>query len=234
MPQPFRKTAQRFPSDAGIAIGPILFILAILGIIAAYMASGGSGFNTASIADRVTADVATQANLIRTKILECNTIRSTNNNYDGYPCSFTNYATNPGCSTSGATLGAVAVSALSCPGDASGSQSLWTGARPLSLPTPTTGFSAWNYINTNTTGLGGTATGGRCIWIAPTVSNPSSNAGIVQGLTNAANKFTNQTTCSSQATCGATDVIYNPASTSQKFIMWITIPTGTPNSNCLP
>jgi len=234
MPPSPRIPATRFQPYSGIAIGPILFIIAILGIIAAFMASGNSGFNTAAVADRITADVSTQANLIRTKILECNTIRSTNNNYDGYPCSFSNLATNPSCSTSGATLAAVAVSALTCPGDPSGSQSLWTGARPLSLPTPTSGFAAWNYINTNTTGLGGSPTGGRCIWIAPTLSNPSSNAGIVQGLTNAANKFTNQTTCSSQATCATTDVIYNPASTSQKFILWITTPTSTPNSNCLP
>jgi hypothetical protein len=89
-------------------------------------------------------------------------------------------------------------------------------------------------MNTNPTGLGGTATGGRCIWIAPTVSSPSGNSGIVSGLTKAASKFTHQTTCSDAASCGATEVIYDPASSSQKFILWISIPTGTPDSHCLP
>jgi hypothetical protein len=102
------------------------------------------------------------------------------------------------------------------------------------LPPPTQNFGSWYYINTNGTGLGGTATGGRCIWIVPTISNPASNAGIVAGLTKAASKFTNQTSCSNNATCSATEVIYDPASASQKFILWISIPTGTPDSHCLP
>ena len=57
----------RFPANAGIAIGPILFILALLGMIVSFMASSSSGFNVAGAADRVNADIVNQANLIRTK-----------------------------------------------------------------------------------------------------------------------------------------------------------------------
>jgi hypothetical protein len=52
------------------------------------------------------------------------------------------------------------------------------------------------------------------------------------GLRNAAAKFTNGTTYSSSS-----EVIYDPGSASQKFVVWITLPnppTNTPNVNCLP
>ncbi len=207
-------------SEAGIAIGPILFVIALLAILAAVTASDTGGFGVASIADRITADVQSQASLIRTKINECNIKYGTSENGDGYPAS----------DTSNGTL----VSALNCAGDPSGSQNLWNGLRPTTLPPPTQSFGAWHYINSNGAGLGGTATGGRCIWTAPSVSNPKANSGIVSGLEKAANKFTHQTTCTDAASCGVAEVIYDPASDSQKFIVWITIPTGSPDSHCLP
>jgi type II secretory pathway pseudopilin PulG len=207
-------------SQSGIAIGPILFVIAILGLLAAVMAAGFGDFGVASIADRVAADVQSQASLIRTKINECNIKYGTASNFDGFP-------------SSDATNGTL-VSALDCSGDQAGLQNLWAGERATTLPPPTTGFGQWYYINTNGIGLGGTPTGGRCIWIQPTGSNPSGNSGLIQGLSKAASKFTNQTTCNSAATCGATEVIYNPASSSQKFILWISVPTGAPDSHCLP
>lgn len=199
----------------GIAIGPILFVIALLAIIAVAISSNMGDFNTASVADRVSADIQSQASLIRSKITECNLKYGTNNNYDGFP-------------SSDVTNGTL-VSALSCSGDPSGQQNLWTGERPASLPQPTSGFGNWYYINTNGSGLGGTATGGRCIWIVPTISSPSGNAGIVEGLTKAASKFTHGTAYSSSA-----EVVYDPASSSQKFVLWISMPTGSANSNCLP
>jgi hypothetical protein len=210
----------RFHPQAGIALGPILFVIALLGVIAAVIAADPGGFSTAGATDRIAADIQSQASLIRTKINECNIKYGTNLNYDGYPSS----------DTSNGTL----VSALNCDGDPSGLQNLWNGERATTLPPPTQNFGAWYYMNTNGTGLGGTATGGRCIWIAPTISNPSSDAALVDGLTKAANKFTHQTTCSNNTTCGAAEVIYDPASASQKFILWISIPTGSPDSHCLP
>jgi hypothetical protein len=123
----------------------------------------------------------------------------------------------------------VLVSSLSCTGDAAGQQSLWQGARPALLPAPTKGFNAWQYLNTNTAGLGGSAVGGRCIFTTPSIANASGNPGIVQGLSKAATRFSSGTTFDS-----TNEVIYDPGSASQKFIVWITIPTGTPDSNCLP
>lgn len=205
----------RLPRNAGIAIGPILFVIALLAVLAAVASSGSGGFSTATITDRVAADTAAQANLIRAKILECNSMRGTDNNYDGYPSS----------DASAGTL----VSALNCEGDPTGMKSLWSGSRVTMLPPPTSGFGPWHYINTNGSGLGGTATGGRCIWIQPSVSNPLNDKGIVEGLSKAASKFTSATSYTNTA-----EAIYDPSSTSQKFVLWITMPTGTPNANCTP
>jgi hypothetical protein len=210
----------RFHSQAGIAIGPILFVIALLGILAVVISSDRGGFGTAIVSDRITADIQSQASLIRTKIIECNIKYGTNLNGDGYPASDTSNGT--------------AVSALNCEGDPAGLQNLWNGSRATVLPPPTGGFSSWTYINTNGSGLGGTATGGRCIWIVPTLPNPSGNSGLVDGLKKAADKFTHQTTCTNATTCGATEVLYDPSSASQKFVLWISIPTGNPDSHCLP
>jgi hypothetical protein len=126
------------------------------------------------------------------------------------------------------------VSALECQGDGSGMQNLWAGARPTQLPPPTSGFGPWYYVNSNNAGQGGSADGGRCIYTQPTLSNPQNSAGLVDGLKKAASKFTT-TTCN--PTCSSTaENIYDPASTSQKFTIWITMPIGTtaPDPNCVP
>ena len=52
---------------------------------------------------------------------------------------------------------------------------------------------------------------------------------VTSGLTRAASKFN-----SSTAYSATSEVIYNPASTSQKFVVWITMPTGSADSHCLP
>ena len=66
-------TTRRFPSaESGIVIGPILFVLALLAILAVVMSSNMGNYGSASITDRVGADIVSQANLIRTKIYECN------------------------------------------------------------------------------------------------------------------------------------------------------------------
>lgn len=194
------KPASAFSSEAGIALGPILFILAILAILGAVLSAGSGSFGTAGITDRIVADVSTQANLIRSKINECNMMYGTSSNYDGYP------------SSGGVSI---AISTVACAGDPSGLQNLWSGNRSANLPPPTSGFGIWNYINTNNSGLGGTATGGRCIWVLPN----SKNNGVVAGLTRAASKFT-----SAAANDGAAEVNYNPASANQRFVVWISAP----------
>lgn len=204
------------PCLRGIAIGPILFVIAMLGVLSAAMMSGIGNFGTASVADRISITMVTQANLIRAKINECNLTHGTDANYDGYPSSDPTNGT--------------PVSALDCQGDNAGLQNLWTGARMTSLPPPPPGFDVWHYVNSNATGLGGAATKGRCIWTEPTSSSPSSNAGIVTGLTKAAGKFTHAT-----ANDGISEVNYNPASSTQRFVVWITPPAvGAEDNNCKP
>lgn len=205
----------KWTSSSGIAIGPILFVLAMLALLATVMTSGFGEFGTASVSDRISADTVSQANLIISKINECNIKYGTNNNFDGYPSSDTDEGT--------------LVSQLNCEGDPPGLQNLWTGQRSTTLPPPTYGFKPWRYINTNSAGLGGTAIGGRCIWTRPTAGNAASSKGVVDGLTKAANKFSNSPSFSSTS-----QVIYDPESASQKFIVWVTMPTGTPDENCLP
>jgi hypothetical protein len=206
-----------FHSQSGIAIGPILFVLAMLALLGAVLAAGSGGFGIASVADRVSADTASQANLILSKISECNLKYGTNQNYDGYPSSDVQDGT--------------PVSQIGCKGDENQGllPNLWTGARPTTLPPPTQGFSPWTYINTNSTGQGGVAEGGRCIWIQPTEVNPAADEGIVAGLTKAASKFTHSPIFSPMA-----QVTYNPESGTQKFVVWITMPTGAPDINCIP
>ncbi len=227
----FRRNPIPVTHESGIAIGPILFVIAILGIIGTVMSTGMGNFGIASVADRITADVVSQANLIRAKINECNLKYGTatgsggNQNYDGYPLSNAAAATND-------PVNGAPVSQIGCAGDATGQQNLWSGARPTLLPQPTNGFTQWYYINTDsaTTNVNtGTTTGGRCIWTKPTASSPKTNQGITQGLIRAAAKFNSSTSYSA-----STEVIYDPNSTSQKFIVWITLPTGTANANCLP
>ena len=201
---------RRLPSDAGIAIGPILFILGVLGVIATVMAAGGSGgFGSAGVADRVVADVGGQANLIRAKVNECYMqyiVNGVNNGSgacgnDPYPCS-------------DQTNGSLAAD-MTCPNDpltsGGAEQSLWTGPRLASLPPPTKGFNAWKYMNAG-------ESGGRCIWTAPT--NGKRNPGDIEGLKKVAAKFTSQ------------ELSYDPTSNSQKMVIFITRPTGTADTNC--
>ena len=82
----FRKgRLKRLPPDAGIAIAPILFVIALLALLATVIAAGTGDFSTATSADRTYNDINSQANLVRTKINECNLKYGTNNNGDGYP-----------------------------------------------------------------------------------------------------------------------------------------------------
>jgi hypothetical protein len=199
---------QRFQPDAGIAIGPILFVIALLGIIGTVIAAGTGGFGMASVTDRVYNDMYSQANLIRTKINECNIRYGTNNNGDGFPASDTNNGT-PVCALDCEGDPSTSVAGNDCSGNGMTEQNLWYGIRPTILPQPTTGMSQWYYMNAG-------ASGGRCIWAAP--SSPS--AGITQGLTQTAAKFTSQ------------EVIFNPSGTTQRFVLWITYPTGTADSHC--
>lgn len=147
----------------GIAIGPILFVLALLGILAAVMSAGNSGMGSAIRADSVTPQLYTQANLIRSKMFECNSIRGSWPSGDG----------------NGTTMANV-----TCPNDPTGLDNLWTGARPTPLPPPPTNFGNWTYYDYSGSG------GGRCVRIQPTETTVS--AATKQGISKAYAKFTTQ------------------------------------------
>jgi len=191
----------KFSATAGIAIGPILFVIALLGVLAVVASAGMTSFGVAQSADRIKSDITTQANLIRSKINECYMQYITNgvNNSeapcagDPYPCSDQDNGT--------------MVSALTCPGDplvGGSQQNIWTGARNAQLPVPTAGFNPWYYMNAG-------ADGGRCIWTSPTGGKTGA---VKEGLAAAAAKFTSD------------EVKYDPDSNSQKFVVVIT-PAGT-------
>jgi len=197
----------RLSSNAGIAIGPILFVLAMLGILASVFAAGSGGsLGSAAVADRITNDIVAQANLIRTKISECQMQYLVNGtNYASAPC------TNDAYPCSDQTNG-TDVAVLTCPNDpldGTNERSLWTGLRVASLPVPTKGFPSWTYINAG-------EVGGRCIWVAPTTKSGA----VSDGLKRAATKFTSQ------------EVSYDANSASQKFVVFVTRPTGAVDSHC--
>lgn len=154
-------------TQAGIAIGAILFVLALLAVIAAAITNSSNFMGTTITPDRLSAELKSQAHLIRNKILECFT-----NGYDRgeladkYPSSSGN-----------GTL----VSALECPSYGTGTESLWTGQSPASFPAKPSGLDDWYYVNAG-------ASGGRCIRIQPSAGN-TSDVGILGGLGQAASAF---------------------------------------------
>jgi hypothetical protein len=211
-----QKRGTRPSAQAGFAIGPILFVLALLALIGGIMAASGGGFGSASIIDRVAADISSQTNLMRNVVNECNAqylsfvkLKQTEDSTyvedsDPFPHS-----------AAGGTL----ASALLC--DPLGTQSLWANVAYPPLPL---GFNNWMYMDASSSG------GGRCVYITPTVKNN----GILDGLTKASLKFTVQSSCNNSGTPCSSEVIYDPSSASLKFALWITLPTGTPDSHCMP
>lgn len=176
---------------AGIAIGPILFVIALLGILAAFFASDMGSMGGAGREDTITATLAAQANLIRSKFNECNMIRS------GWPA--------------GDGTGAL-VTTVTCPGDPSGQDNLWTGARPNQLAPAPQGFNNWTYYDYSGSG------GGRCVKIAPVSgSDPSTKAGIRRAF----GKFTSQ------------EADYDSNGVAQSLVIWITRPVGAAGANCV-
>lgn len=198
---------RRLPASAGIAIGPILFVIALLAILAMAVSSGNGDYQVASVADRVKADIVGQANMIRSAITQCNMDYSMAVSIGSVTTASETWPTSDSAGS--------AVSAVTC--TPMGSTSLWSDKL---LPPPTSGFNAWVYVNAG-------ASGGRCIYAAPSSASP--NVGILSGLANAANKFNTATAYSA-----ASEVIYDPNSSSHKFIVWLTLPTGSPSSYCLP
>ncbi len=135
----------RFAIQRGIAIGPILMVIALLAVIGGLLASGSGTFSSNASVDRIRTELRGQVNLIRSKIQECYMVTMGNVSFD-YPIGSNTLVRN-----------------LDCPGDPSGDRNLWTGARETDLPPPVPGFNEWTYYN---------YASGRCISIAPTSSSP--------------------------------------------------------------
>lgn len=194
---------RRIASDAGIAIGVILFIVAILGVVTVAMSSGSSTVGSTISTDRVRTDIKSQANLIRSKILECNQYSFDRGELaDKYPSS----------TGTGTLVSALHCLAFDSTGSTSANTPLWTGAHPATLPPPPTGMDSWYYKNAG-------ASGGRCIRIQPLA--PSVNdQGIKNGLSQAFSAFSSQ------------EAVYDSNSSSQRFILWITAPSGAASADC--
>lgn len=130
--EPILQPRPQMGITAGIAIGPILFIIALLGVIVAALSAGTGSWGTAATSDRIKADLRGQANLIRAKVQECYMATIGNAGFD-YPA--------------GPTPNGTAVTAMTCPGDPAGQQNLWSGKRPASPPATPKGFQPWVYYN---------------------------------------------------------------------------------------
>jgi hypothetical protein len=189
----------RLAPSAGIAIGPILFVIALLGILAMTMSQNIGDFGVAGRMDRTTTELRSQANLIRSKINECNMLSTGKGGCSTY------WPTSTGAGT--------LVSELECACDGTTDKNIWTGQRPAQLPPPPQNFADWYYVN-------GGASGGRCIRIQPTNTTIAADAGIKAGIAKAATHF------------ATNEVSYTSGSTGQRFVIWITRATGTPDANC--
>lgn len=205
-PPAFLQKARRPDPQSGIAIGVILFALALIAAIAIAISASGNFVGSTLSTDRVSAEVKSQADLIRTKITEC--YMNVSSNVNAFNPATDYNSSNYPASTGNGTL----VENLDCPTYNSGAQNLWTGQSRAFLPAPPAGFDKWVYVNASDTG-------GRCIRIQPTGGN-ATDKGIRQGLIEATGAFSGM------------EAAYDTNSASQRFIIWITRPTGAASTDC--
>lgn len=222
---------QRLSSESGIAIGVVLFALAIIAVVAIAMSAGGNTMGSSAISiDRISADVKSQGDLILTKIRQCYTTATidqqancANNAWNAVASAYTR----PECNGTidqtvyypvGAAPAGILVSSIVCPGyQSTDGTNLWTGNAPAMLPPPSSGLNPWYYVNAGDSG-------GRCIRIEPTAAALADSA-VRAGLAQAANAY------------ASNEYTYTPGSASQRFILWITLPAGgvaAANAGCKP
>ncbi len=162
--------------DAGLVVGPIIWILGIVAALALLVGQGSADFGAAITSDRISETLTAQASLIRSKIFECWLVTQ------GRPSA--GWPTTPASGLA---------SDLLCPGDPAGSQSLWTGARPAMFPAAVTGFSSWQYAYSPSGSIAGCGpagnSGGICIWTQPLIQSNASNPAFVSGVAAASGKF---------------------------------------------
>jgi hypothetical protein len=198
----------RIHGQSGIAIGIILFFLAMIAVVTIAISAGGNMTGSTITPDRIMMDLKSQTNLIRNKILEC-----TQNAAQRLDINFTNPAGAGYVSPFPVSTGSgTAIENVECPSYGATVSNLWTGQAPLMLPPPPRGLEKWYYVNAGDMG-------GRCVRIQPEAGS-AADAGIKSGIANTAGAFTSQ------------EITYDPESSSQRFILWITRPTGTTSVDC--
>ena len=183
------------PAQAGIAIAPILFVIAIIGVIIAALSAGGNSLGGSAIReDKIIADIRGQIDLIRSKVDECVMLtRQSSAPQFLYPA-YDNLNN------------AVAVSALTCPREAA---SLWTGKHPASLPPVPNGFAPWQYMNHGNPD-DGISPGGICISIVPLDATRASDPMLQAAMKSILKRF------------DASEYTFD--STTQRLILWIKRP----------
>ncbi len=248
----------RLSSRSGLVIGVILFVLAIVAVISIAVSAGSNVVGTSINIDRVSAQVEAQGRLIKNRITECvaNGMQRLDANYTNsaaggyvspYPASsgtgtlvelldcpalsYNAWATGTaytiGNKVKNAGLSYIAMtsatSGSTAPTHTAGTVSdggvmwrrmptLWENASPVLLPAPPQGFDKWYYVDAGDTN-------GRCIRIQPLSAN-AADPNVKQGLIEIYNSFT------------STERVYDSNSASQRFILWITRPTGSASANC--
>ena len=253
------ESSSRFHSSSGIVIGPILFVIFLLGILTVAVASSPNNFGIILSVDKITNEVYTQANLIRNTIIKCKTEFDIRRNLasfgekqlcprpkgGGYPLSL-----DVGSSIEDLRCSSLA-QAIRDTGecgffindafvsDSNPSEigaSIWASGTDDIIP-PTginKEFTEWKYVNDMENG------GGVCFWIAP--RNPdTSNPAFIEGLQRAADKFRRAKTMDGSIDNNIdnniknnSEVIFDPSAPSQKFIFWLVPPSAGINPNCEP
>ena len=216
--------SERLSSESGLAIGVILFGLAIIAVVTIAMSAGSNTMGSSTITiDRVSSDIRSQADLIAAKIRQCYTTAvndevssCTNNTFSAGVWS------RPSCNTIDRTtyypVGAspgITVTSVICPGyNNTDATNLWTGKFPAMLPPTSNGLNPWYYVNAGDSG-------GRCIRIQPLAASVN-DASVKAGIAQATNVYS------------ANEYVYTAGSASQRFIYWITRPSGAASADCTP
>lgn len=214
---------KRVSSESGIAIGVLLFALAIIAVLSVVMSAGSNMMGATPITiDRISADVKSQGQLVLSKIRQCVSEGIDNKKLD---CSNNTLVlgvpTRSGCSPIDTTVfypastgSGTVIESITCPAYGTGMQNVWTGQQPSMLPPPSSGLEHWVYVNAGDAG-------GRCIRIQPLAATVDDTS-IRNGLAQAAAAFS------------AAELSFSAGSSSQRFILWVTRPTGVVSADCSP
>ncbi|MCL2473689.1 MAG: hypothetical protein FWF23_02120 [Alphaproteobacteria bacterium] len=252
---------KNFSASAGIAIGPILFVIFILGIVAAAFASSSGVFSGAISIDRISSDIAVQTGLIKSAVSSCKAKSALRISLSkgqkgeacltpsgqGYPLSGSETYPERAlvrelvCSPMTERVDSLGNCYFVTDNDGFGkiehAFSIWNleGSQTV-FPSPPKGFRDWEYINAEAP----FSHGGVCAWISP-VNPDSDNVSFTEGLIRAAAKFNSAVLPIDSPEAVLVEAIKDKkevvlAVSSQKFIIWLRPPQSlsSANPNCLP